>query len=248
MSQEKNYFRKDRKQIALLIDPDKTQGRQLEEIAFSAQQSQVDVILVGGSLLVNGNLVSCVQYLKNLCDIPIVLFPGNSIQVTAEADAILFLSLISGRNPEFLIGHHVLAAPLIKRSGMRSIPTGYMLVGAEGTSVHYMSGTIPIPYTKPDIAVATALAGEMLGHKVIYMDAGSGANQPISLEMIEAVSDAISLPLVIGGGIRNAEQAQQIYQSGADCVVVGTIIEKHPEILTEISDVKHIFNQNMIQG
>lgn len=241
-------FSPNKKQLALLIDPDKATSRQLDVLALHANQSQVDIILVGGSLLVNGNLENCISHLKSISDIPVVIFPGNSMQVSPMADAILFLSLISGRNAEFLIGHHVIAAPAIKHSGINCIPTGYMLVGANGTSVQYMSNSHPIPANKPDIAIATAMAGEMLGMGLIYLDAGSGAPSPISNEMIRSVKSAIGIPLVIGGGIRNADQAQAAFEAGADCVVVGTVAESNPEILIEISEIKHLFNRRLVKS
>ncbi len=248
MHNDQTLFSQHKKQLALLIDPDKAADKQLDVLALHANQSQVDVILVGGSLLVNGNLEKCISCLKTRTDIPVVIFPGNSIQVSPKADAILFLSLISGRNAEFLIGHHVVAAPAIKHSGIYCIPTGYMLVGAGGTSVQYMSNTHPIPANKPDIAIATALAGEMLGMKLIFMDAGSGALNPISAQMIESVKSAIDIPLIIGGGIRNANQAQIAFEAGADCIVVGTVAESNPEILVEISEIKQLINRSLIKN
>ncbi len=248
MQREQTLFSNNQKQLALLIDPDKATHKLLDDLISHANQSQVDIILVGGSLLLNGNLENCIKYLKNTTDIPIVIFPGNSMQVSPLADAMLFLSLISGRNAEFLIGHHIIAAPAIKHSGISCIPTGYMLVGAHGTSVQYMSNSHPIPANKPDIAVATAMAGEMLGMKLIYMDAGSGAPNPISAEMIENVKSTIDIPLVIGGGIRNANHAKIAFEAGADCIVIGTVAEFNPQIVVEISEMKQIINRTLIKN
>ncbi|MDZ4758016.1 MAG: geranylgeranylglyceryl/heptaprenylglyceryl phosphate synthase [Bacteroidota bacterium] len=248
MRKQQTIFSQERKQVALLVDPDKAAPRQLDVLALHANQSQVDLILVGGSLLVNGNMESCIGHLKSVTDIPVVIFPGNSMQVIPQADAILFLSLISGRNAEFLIGHHVVAAPAIKQSGINCIPTGYMLVGANGTSVQYMSNSHPIPATKSDIAMVTAMAGEMLGMQLIYMDAGSGAVNPISAQMIQQVKSAIEIPLIIGGGIRTSDQAQIAFEAGADCIVVGTVAEQNPNVLVEISEIKQLINRSLVKN
>ncbi len=166
-----------------------------------------------------------------------VLFPGSNLQINEAADAILFLSLISGRNPDLLIGQHVIAAPLIKKYGLEVIPTGYLLINSgNDTTVSYMSNTQPIPYDKPDIAACTAIAGEMLGLEIIYMDAGSGAAQPISTDMISKVRKSIDTPLIIGGGINTAKKAETILKAGADMIVVGNGIEENPSLLVTISE------------
>lgn len=228
------------KALAVLVDPDKTTAKEAEALCRLAVTSQVDYFFVGSSLLLNNYLSTCVSVLKQGCNIPVILFPGNSMQVCKEADAILFLSLISGRNAEFLIGQQVLAAPLLKTSGLEVIPTGYMLIDCgHPTSVTYMSQTIPIPHDKNDIAVSTALAGQMLGLQAIYLDAGSGATLPVSTSMIEAVRQNISLPLIIGGGIRTPEKAMQNCLAGADIVVIGNAIEKDPGLISEIAGAVH---------
>ena len=169
-----------------------------------------------------------------------ILFPGNNYQLCEEADALLLLSLISGRNPEYLIGQHVVAAPLIKESGIEAIPTGYLLIdGGKISTTSYITQTVPIPADKPDVAVATALAGEQLGLKLIYLEAGSGAANPVSAEMISAVKKNVSLPLIVGGGIRSGAQAEAACQAGADIIVVGNILEKAPELLMELSLAVH---------
>lgn len=174
----------------------------------------------------NERIHQIVPALKKLLNVPLMLFPGNLLQISQGADAILFLSLISGRNPDLLIGNHVIAAPLLKQSGMEVMPTGYMLVDSgRPTSAHYMSNTTPIPYDKPEIAACTAMAGEMLGLQLLYMDAGSGAEKTISTEMISAVAGAVGIPLIVGGGIRSKKQAEAILKAGADIIVVGNAFE-----------------------
>jgi putative glycerol-1-phosphate prenyltransferase len=234
---------KKQKQLAVLIDPDSVNENQLIELCNLCNQAKVDLILVGGSLITNGFWNKCVTIIKSLTQIPVLLFPGNIMQVHDEADAILFLSMISGRNADLLIGKHVLAAPMLKKSGVEVIPTAYMIVdGGNITSVMYMSNTMPIPHDKNNIAVCTAMAGEMLGLKVMYMDAGSGAKQPISSSMVQEVADCVSAPLFVGGGIRTAEQALLSAQAGADVVVVGNAFEKNPNLILEICSAIHSLN------
>ncbi|MCQ2960472.1 MAG: geranylgeranylglyceryl/heptaprenylglyceryl phosphate synthase [Bacteroidales bacterium] len=230
-------FTQNQKKLALLIDPDKHNENSLHAISESAQKEGVDFIFVGGSL-VTSSTSNTINIIKQSYKGPVILFPGNASQVSANADAILFLSLISGRNAEFLIGNHVLSAPVIKNAGLESIPTGYILIDCgKTTSVEYMSNTRPIPYNKPDIAVATALAGELLGLRAIYLEGGSGANTFVNPEIITRVKKACSIPIIVGGGIRTPETLQQIYESGADIAVVGTIIEKQPNLLSEMMAV-----------
>lgn len=227
---------KGEKRFAVLIDPDKTRTRQLDRILDAASEGGVHYFFIGGSLLVNDMLDTVLAGIRERCAIPLVLFPGNSVQLSYRADAILFLSLISGRNPELLIGQHVVAAPFLKLSPLEVISTGYMLVdGGVRTSVQYMSNTYPIPADKTDIAVCTALAGEMLGLKMIYLDAGSGALSPVPEAMIGAVSEAVAVPLIVGGGIRSPEQALAILRAGADLLVVGTAVEDDPGRIRELA-------------
>ena len=224
------------KSFALLIDPDKTRGKLLIETTQLANDSGISYIFVGGSLINGNDFNECISVLKSECNLPIIIFPGNEMQISPEADAILFLSMISGRNPDLLIGKHVHAAPVIKEFGLEAIPTGYMLIdGGRITSAQYMSNTIPIPADKPDIAACTALAGEMLGLQLIYMDAGSGAENPVSAEMIEAVKRNTSLPIIVGGGISSAKQAQHSFAAGADIIVVGNAVEKNPKLIYEVT-------------
>ncbi|MFT4203252.1 MAG: geranylgeranylglyceryl/heptaprenylglyceryl phosphate synthase [Chitinophagaceae bacterium] len=228
------------KLFAVLIDPDKVNDSSLESIITLSGQSGVDLFFVGGSLMVSDYMDQCLQLIRSKTAIPTVLFPGSSIQVSRYADALLYLSLISGRNPELLIGQHVVSAPFVKASGLEVIPTGYMVIdGGHPTAVSYMSGSFPIPGDKKDIALCTAMAGEMLGMRLIYMDAGSGAHFPVNTKMIGAVARHIECPLIIGGGIRTATQAMEACEAGADVVVVGNAIEKEASLITEISQAIH---------
>jgi phosphoglycerol geranylgeranyltransferase len=229
-----------RKQLAVLVDPDKLDLGDIENLARSASEAEVDYFFVGGSLLINNQLDVCVKTLKELSHIPIILFPGNTMQMCWKADGILFLSLISGRNAEMLIGRHVISAPYIKMSPLEVISCGYMLIeSGKQTAVQYMSNTSPIPSDKNDIAICTALAGEMLGLKLIYLEAGSGANEPVPLKMIEQVKGSLSIPLIVGGGIRTAAQARQVCNAGADVIVVGNAFEKNPGLIRGISEAVH---------
>lgn len=229
-----------KKGFALLIDPDKTDEGKLYDLVRLAAEAKVDYVLVGGSLLISDSLETCVQILKAGLEVPVILFPGSPAQITPRADGLLYLSLISGRNPELLIGQHVISAPVVKKSGLEILSTGYMVIdGGAPTTVSYISNALPIPSDKVDIAVCTALAGEMLGLKIIYMDAGSGAKKPVSAEMIQKVSQHISVPLWVGGGITHPEQAYLHGKHGADVVVVGNAIEKDPSLIREMCAAVH---------
>ncbi|RYY86083.1 MAG: geranylgeranylglyceryl/heptaprenylglyceryl phosphate synthase [Chitinophagaceae bacterium] len=228
------------KSFALLIDPDKVNADILDELIPRAEAAGVDYYFVGGSLVVTDGLDACVLQIKSRTRKPVVLFPGSPSQLSRHADALLYLSLISGRNPELLIGQHVLSAPFVKKSGLELMPTGYMVVdGGAPTTVSYISNASPIPHDKADIALCTALAGEMLGLRLIYLDAGSGARRPVSAEMIAAVAKHIEVPLIVGGGIRNGEAAYAACKAGADVVVVGNAIEKDQSLLEEIAAAVH---------
>ncbi len=229
-----------RKQLAVLIDPDKPDKKDLLQLVQEVAMGGADLIFLGGSLLVRDNIEEYIQIIRENTRIPIILFPGSVLQVNAKADAILFLSLISGRNPELLIGSHVIAAPLIRQSGLETLATGYMLVDCgKATTASYMSGTHPIPYDKPEIAACTALAGEMLGLKLMYLDGGSGAQQPVSTNMVSEVRKSVETPIIVGGGIKSAEQAKAICKAGADIVVVGNATEENPFIIKEIAQSIH---------
>ena len=229
-----------KKKFVVLIDPDKPSDEQIIEIVKKSIIAGVDFFFVGGSLLTTDSLDNCIKLIKEHCDIPVLIFPGNSLQISKWCDGFLLLSLISGRNSEMLIGRHVIAAPYLKLYGNEIIPTGYILVdGGKPTSVSYMSNTTPIPHDKDDIAMCTALAGEMLGLKLIYMDAGSGAITPISAEMIHKVKRTIEVPLIVGGGINTPEKAATAAKAGADIVVVGNALEKSIDRLQEFADAIH---------
>src|SRR5690606_931773 len=224
---------KGKKSIAVLIDPDKVgDPNHLQALINLANENCIDFFFVGGSLVTTTNLSEVIQQIKDSVTIPVVLFPGNSIQIDPHADALLFLSLISGRNPELLIGQHVIAAPIIKNTQLEIIPTGYMLINSgRTTSVAYISNTTPIPDDKYSLAACTAMAGEMLGLRAIYMDAGSGAEKEISARMIATVKKSINVPLIIGGGINNKQKAFAALEAGADMIVIGNALEKQPDLL-----------------
>jgi len=229
-----------KKSFAILIDPDKVSVDSLTNIIKLAIDAKADYFFVGGSLVISDNLDACILQIKKACDIPILLFPGSPSQISKHADALLYLSLISGRNPELLIGQHVISAPFVKKSGLEIIPTGYIVVdGGAATTVSYISNATPVPTDKADIAMCTAMAGEMLGMKLIYMDAGSGAKKAISEEMIATVAQQIEIPLIIGGGIRDAEKAYLNCKAGADVIVIGNAIEKQPSLIKEMADAIH---------
>lgn len=232
--------RQGKKSFAVLIDPDKVDAGKIDELVLLATRAGVDYFFVGGSLVISNHLDGCIQQIKASCTIPVILFPGSPSQVSKYADALLYLSLISGRNPELLIGQHVISAPLVKNSGLEIMPTGYIVVdGGAPTTVSYISNASPIPADKSDIAMCTAMAGEMLGMKLIYMDAGSGAKRAITEQMIEKVANNIEVPLIIGGGITTPEKAYLNCKAGGDIIVVGNAIEKDASLITEISAAIH---------
>ena len=231
-----------KKSFALLIDPDKQNKNQLLSIIEKANDAKTDYFFVGGSLLTNDSLDLCLNTLKENSTIPIILFPGNAMQVNDKADGILFLSLISGRNAEMLIGKQVITAPILKQSSLEVLPTGYILIDSgKPTTVSYMSNTTPIPANKNTVAACTAMAGEMLGLKLIFMDGGSGAKNPISEAMIKEVRKSISVPLIIGGGINSGKKAIGNCKAGADIIVVGNAIEKDKSLITEIANAVHSY-------
>lgn len=231
---------KGHKSFAVLIDPDKVNVEKITELTTLAMDASVDYLLIGGSLVVSNHLDEVVMQVKKECNIPVVLFPGSPSQLSRHADALLYLSLISGRNPELLIGQHVISAPQVKQSGLEIISTGYMVIdGGAPTTVSYISNATPIPADKNEIAMCTAMAGEMLGMKLIYMDAGSGARRAITESMIEKVSQVIEAPLVIGGGITDPEKAYRNCKAGADVIVIGNAIEKDAGLIREMSAAIH---------
>jgi putative glycerol-1-phosphate prenyltransferase len=224
-----------KKSVAILIDPDAAKVRQLDRLLEIIQKVPVDYIFVGGSIVYQDVLDTCIRKIKSSTTIPVVIFPGSPQQIHKEADGILLLSLISGRNAEYLIGTHVQAAPALKASGLEVIPTGYILIdGGNTPSAAYITQTIPIPGDKPEIAACTALAGEMLGLQLIYLEAGSGARIPVSPEIIRQVTTAVALPVIVGGGIRTQESARAAFAAGADMIVIGTAVEENPGLLERI--------------
>jgi len=230
-----NRSLKNEKAIAVLLDPDKVRIDTIKETLLTYSSFGVDYIFIGGSMLVSSEFEKTVALVKANCDIPVILFPGSAMQISKDADAILFLSLISGRNADLLIGQHVVAAPKIKSTNLETISTGYMLVdGGKKTTAHYISQTIPIPFDKPEIAACTAMAGEMLGLKLMYLDGGSGAKIPVSPKMISAVKKSTSTPLIVGGGIRNRASIDRAFDAGADIVVIGNYLEENPNGLDSL--------------
>jgi phosphoglycerol geranylgeranyltransferase len=234
-----------KKSIAVLVDPDKAEDpARLLHLINLASENCVDYFFVGGSLVTSNNLSEVVRTIKENVSLPVVLFPGNSVQIDPAADAILFLSLISGRNPELLIGQHVIAAPILKKTRIEVIPTGYILINSgKITSVAYISNTTPIPEDKYSLGACTAMAGEMLGQQIIYLDAGSGAEKEISAKMISAVRKSVDIPLIVGGGINTAQKAITALEAGADLIVIGNALEKDPDLLTEISEKIYEWNK-----
>jgi phosphoglycerol geranylgeranyltransferase len=228
------------KAFAVLVDPDSVSLKKVDELAALCNDAKVDYLFIGGSLMVTNHLNACITQFKKSSNIPVVLFPGSPNQVSKEADALLYLSMISSRNPELLIGAHVVSAPAVKESGLEILSTGYIVVdGGAPTTVSYMSNSAPIPANKNDIAVCTAMAGEFQGKNVIYMDAGSGAKKPITEEMIHDVSRHITLPLIVGGGIITPEKAFNNCKAGAEVIVVGNAIEKDENLIKEIAAAIH---------
>lgn len=225
-----------RKGLAWLIDPDDIHSPLLfEEQVREAVELKIDFFFLGGSLIQQNTVGEIIRFIKSISEqIPVVLFPGNSLQFSPLADAILFLSLISGRNPDLLIGQHVSMAPILDKSQVEVLPTGYMLVdGGQTTSVHYISQTIPLPNHHPELAVATALAGHFLGLQYFYLDAGSGAPHPVSSELIKAVKKKIKSPLMVGGGLNTLEKIRTAFESGADLVVLGNGAGKNIQLVRE---------------
>jgi len=244
----KELHRSGKKAVALLIDPDKFENQQLlKQVLAQALHYPLELILIGGSLMTTRKLSHTIHRMREMTGpIPIVLFPGNVIQLSDKADGILFISLISGRNPELLIGQQVVAAPLLAKTNLEVLPTGYMLVdGGCITSAHYMSQCIPLPNDKPELALATALAGHFLGLGYFYLDTGSGATHPISSELIKALRSRIDSPILVGGGIDSTDKAKTAWQAGADIIVIGNRAEKNPDFLIEVLQYCEMYNLSL---
>ena len=229
-----------KKSFAVLIDPDKVDDEKMRHLINLAITAKVDYFFVGGSLVVSNYMDECVQLIKQNSSIPVILFPGSPSQLSKHADALLYISLISGRNADLLIGQHVISAPVVKKSGLEIMSTGYMVIdGGAPTTVSYISNATPLPADKNEIAMCTAMAGEMLGMKLIYMDAGSGAKRAVTESMIQKVSECISVPLIVGGGIIDPEKAYLNFKAGADVIVVGNAIEKDESLIQEMAAAAH---------
>jgi phosphoglycerol geranylgeranyltransferase len=226
----------------VLLDPDRFEPARNAGLAAAAAEGGADALLVGGSLSIKGRCDETVRAIKNVTDAPVIIFPGDAGFVSAEADAVLFLSLVSGRNPQYLIGEHVRAAPLLREAGLEPIPTAYMLVeGGSTTSVEFMSATRPIPRDKPDIAMAHALAAQYLGMRLAFFDAGSGAERSVPAGLVRAVTGYVDLPVMVGGGIRDPETALGLVSAGASAIVTGDVIEKTGDesLLREFAEAVH---------
>lgn len=235
-----------RKAFAVLLDPDKVEQYDFERTVSRAVEHQADFFLVGGSLITDYVQREMIATIRRLTNVPVVLFPGNSLHIDSTADALLLLSLISGRNPDLLIGQHVIAAPLLKRSGLEIVSTAYMLVdGGAPTTVSYISNTMPLPHDKPSVAACTAMAGELLGLRLTYLDAGSGARHPVPPALIAAVRAAVDSPIVVGGGINTGEKAYDALNAGADLIVVGNGLEQNTDLLPELANVVASFNNRL---
>lgn len=235
-----------KKSFAVLLDPDKLNLTILLEKIDAINSSAVDYIFVGGTIIGTDFMDTLLQELQEKTFVPKVIFPGNGLHINNRADGILYLSLISGRNPEFLIGQHVVSAPILKRSKLEILSTGYILVdGGKPTTASYISNTAPLPNDKPELAVATAVAGEMLGLKLIYLDSGSGAQIPVSESIIQAVKKHTDTPLIVGGGINTLQKASKALAAGADIIVVGNAIEENPNFLFEVASLVNSYNHSV---
>lgn len=223
-----------RKALAVLLDPDDFTETGLLDLLARVAPHSVDYFFVGGSLVLSAHQAALIALLKDHSRVPVLLFPSHSLHLEGAADGLLLLSLISGRNPEFLIGQHVVAAPRLRASGLELLPTGYLLVDSgRPTTASYVSGTAPLPHDKPSIAAATALAGEQLGLRLTYLDGGSGAQHPVSAAMIAAVRATVRTPIIVGGGLNTGEKIAAALAAGADVVVVGNRIAEEPAFLAE---------------
>jgi len=224
----------------VLIDPDKKNDKNIDKLVEKANQNGVDAMFVGGSIMMDGLYHKRVERIKSISEIPVILFPGGVNQINKHYDAMLFMSLISGRNSHYLIGEQVIAAPIVKDYEIETIPTGYLLIdGGAPTSVEVVSGTKPLPSNRPDMIVSHALAAQFLGMKLIYLEAGSGALNKVPEDVVKKVADEINIGLIVGGGICTPEDANSIVNSGASFVVIGSAIEKSAELMEEFSSSIH---------
>ena len=232
-----NAFEKKKSLLAVLLDPDKVDFNQIKQLVEKINQSPATHILIGGSLVFSDLIEKIIAEIKLFTELPILLFPGHPSQIAENADGILFLSLLSGRNPDYLIEHQVKAAPLLKKSNLEIISTAYLLIESGGiTAVEKVSKTVPILRKHIEQAVATAQAGELMGNKLIYLEAGSGALQAVPQEMIQKVTQSVEIPVIVGGGIRTKEGIENAYNSGATMVVIGTAFENDSEFFNQIEN------------
>lgn len=245
-SQIQERINKGQKSLSVLIDPDKVKTKNIGLTVDLANANGIDFFLIGGSLLLDDVLDKTIYYLKKNSDLPVVLFPGNEMQVHPDADALLLLSLTSGRNAEYLIGKHVSYAPRIKKMNLETISTSYMLIhGSHPSTASYITQTQPIPLNKPEIAVATAMASEMLGHQMIYLEGGSGTSRPVPSQTVAKVKSAVNVPIIVGGGIRTKEKLIENYTNGADIQVIGTVTERYPESVRDLALAKREINAQL---
>lgn len=238
MNQILSLLQSSAKAIAILIDPEKFVKADKLNFLQKLKIAKPDFLFIGGSTVTRKDFDACIEILKTNSTIPLVIFPGASHQIHEKADALLFLSLISGRNPDFLIGHHIQAADELENMDIEVIPTSYLLIdGGKKTSVEYVSQTTPIPNDQADIARKIALAGKLQGKKLTYLDCGSGAHQTVSTKMIQEVK-SIGLPLIVGGGIKSIEKINELHAAGANVVVIGNKIEDDVDFLLDISNLQ----------
>ena len=239
IEQIRNSKKRNKKIISVLIDPDKTTEDNLTSTIKLCNTNKIDLIFFGGSLINSSMSEHYLRLIKKNSKIPVVLFPGTNTKISNTADGFLLLSLISGRNPNFLIGKHVEQAFKLKNSSLEIISTGYILIGSEkNTAVSYISNSSPIPHEQHDIGAATAIAGELLGFQLIYLDAGSGSKNCVNENMILNVSKNIDCPLIVGGGLNTIEKIEIAFENGADIVVIGNAVEKNQKILNQIGKIK----------
>ncbi len=227
--------------FALLIDPENHTPGSIRAFFGEAGGDAADLVLVGGSLI-SRPVEPVLHALQEVVSVPVVLFPGSLLQLSGEADGLLMLTLLSGRNPEYLAGNQVTAALMIRSLGLEVIPTGYILLGSgAGTSVEVISNTHPLPERKKDIVLATALAGEYMGNRLIYLEKGSGAPEPPDPGLVRSVREILTVPLIVGGGITSPAAAEKLYRAGADMIVVGNAIEKKASLVKEMKRVAESF-------
>lgn len=223
------------KLLAVLIDPEKFEIENTASFFEKVHQSKITHVFVGGSTDINNQTDIVVSTIKKVTQLPVIIFPGDAAQITNKADGILFLSLLSGRNPEYLIEQQIKAAPILKNADLEVISTGYILIdGGKKTATQKVSNTKPIAQNNIDLIVNTALAGEFSGKKLIYLEAGSGATVPVDASIIKRVSNVLNIPLIVGGGIRSKTQLENAYNSGADLVVIGTAFEENEDFFNQL--------------